>query len=173
MARAFGFICMVSLASLCLPSTLSGQTTQRPTESASALVEQFESTTIFWKQFEVAEKIVALHDKSVLEDLEPWLSNEDMHLRGNAAFIFASLGDERGFQVIKSILEDLSTKRVVVEIDSTGRPSRDLDAGHQGHRVDAKFSIRGNVHQHVQEGVQGAPRTCRSSSEGVYRAAFS
>src|SRR4029077_221003 len=126
MARAFGFICMVSLASLCLLSTLSGQTTQRPTDSASALVEQFESTTIFWKQFEVAEKIVALHDKSVLEDLEPWLSNEDMHLRGNAAFIFASLGDERGFQVIKSILENREPKRAVFRIDDAGRPSPEL-----------------------------------------------
>ena len=51
--------------------------------------------------------------------------------------------------------------------------SRDLDAGHQGHRVDAEFSVRGNVHQHVQEGIQGAPWTCRSGSEGFYRAAFS
>jgi len=120
MARALGVICEALLASICFLPTLSGQTAQHPIESASGLVEQFESTTIFWKQFEVAKKIVALHDKSVLQDLEPWLSNEDMHLRGNAAFIFASLGDDRGFQVIKSILEDRSTKRAVVEIDSTG-----------------------------------------------------
>jgi hypothetical protein len=126
MARAFGFICRASLASMCLLSTLSGQTAQHPSESANGLVEQFESTTIFWKQFEVAKKIVALHDKSVLQDLEPWLSNEDMRLRGNAAFIFASLGDDRGFQVIKLILEDRSPKRAVVEIDSTGSPSPGL-----------------------------------------------
>jgi hypothetical protein len=100
--------------------------TEYPSESASVLVEQFKSSTVFWKQFEVAEKIVVLHDKSVLEDLEPWLSNEDMHLRGNAAFIFASLGDERGFQVIKSILEDRSIERAVSEIDSTGNPSPGL-----------------------------------------------
>ncbi len=48
----------------------------------------------------MAKKIVVLHDKSVLQPLESWLGNEDMHRRGNAAFIFASLGDDRGFQVI-------------------------------------------------------------------------
>jgi HEAT repeat protein len=126
MARALGVICIASLASMSLLSTLTGQIAQHPSESASGLVEHFERTTIFWKQFEVAKKIVALHDKSVLQDLEPSLSNEDMHLRGNAAFIFASLGDDRGFQVIKSILEDRSTKRAVVEIDSTGSPSPGL-----------------------------------------------
>jgi HEAT repeat protein len=46
-----------------------------------------------------------------------------MRRRGNAAFIFASLGDDQGFQVIKAILEDRSSKRAVFEIDSTGRPS--------------------------------------------------
>jgi HEAT repeat protein len=108
---------------MCLLSTVSGQTVQPSGQSASGLVQRFENTNIFWKQFEVAKEIVALHDKSVLQELEPWLSNPDMHLRGNAAFIFASLGDDRGFQVIKSILEDRSTKRVVGEMDSTLSPS--------------------------------------------------
>jgi HEAT repeat protein len=94
-----------------------------PIESASSLVEQFNTETVFWKQFEVAEKIVALDDKSVLQDLEPWLSNGDMHLRGNAAFIFGRLGDDRGFEVIRGILEDRSTKRTVFEMGDNGRPS--------------------------------------------------
>ena len=123
MARASGVICGTSLATVCLLSTLCGQTSRYPIESASALVEQFESTTLFWKQFEMAKKIVVLHDKSVLQPLESWLGNEDMHRRGNAAFIFAGLGDDRGFQVIKALLEDRSAKRAVFEIDSTGRPS--------------------------------------------------
>ena len=101
-------------------STLCGQTSGYPVESARSLVEQFESTTIF--QFDVAKKIVALHDKGVLQLLEPWLGNEDMHRRGNAAFIFASLGDDRGFQVITAILEDRSAKRAVF----IGRPSPGL-----------------------------------------------
>jgi HEAT repeat protein len=108
---------------MCLLSTVFGGTAQHPGESASDLVEQFNDTTIFWKQFEVAKKIVALHDKCLLHELEPWLSNEDMRRRGNAAFIFASLGDDRGFQVIKAILEDRSSRRAVLELGSTGGPN--------------------------------------------------
>ena len=58
MARAFGVICGPLLASICFLSTLFAQT-------PSGLVEQFENTTVFWEQFVVAKKIVALHDKSV------------------------------------------------------------------------------------------------------------
>src|SRR5215472_1284485 len=112
MARAFGDICGISLATMCLMSTLCGQTSRYPIESASGLVEQFESTTVFWKQFDVAKKIVALHEKSVLQLLEPWLGNEDMHRRGNAAFIFASLGDDRGFQFITAFRKAPSAKGV-------------------------------------------------------------
>jgi bilin biosynthesis protein len=111
---------------MCLLHTIFGQTAKHPSERTSELVEQFKTTTRFWKQFEVAKQIVALHDKSVLQKLEPWLSNEDMHLRGNAAFIFASLGDDRGFQVIKAILENRSRKRAVFRIDDAGRPSPEL-----------------------------------------------
>ena len=116
MPRAFGVTCGALLASICLLSTLFAET-------ASGLLEQFENTTVFWEQFLVAKKIVALHDKSVLPHLEPWLRCEDMRRRGNAAFIFARLGDDRGFQVIKAILEDRSTIRAVFEIDSAGHPS--------------------------------------------------
>jgi len=123
MARAFGFICRAFLASMCLLCTLFGQPAKHPSESVSSLLEQFESTTVFWQQFLVAKKIVALHDKSVLPHLEPWLRREDMRRRGNAAFIFARLGDDRGFQVIKAILEDRSSIRAVFEIDSAGHPS--------------------------------------------------
>jgi hypothetical protein len=120
---AFGVICKALLASVCLLSTLCARSAQYRSESVGGLVERFENTTVFWKQFDVAKKIVALHDKSVLPPLEPWLHREDMRRRGNAAFIFASLGDDRGFQVIKAILEDRSAKRTVFEIDDAGRPS--------------------------------------------------
>jgi HEAT repeat protein len=126
MARSFGISCGALLASMCLSSMLFAQTAVSPSETPSGLVEQFKSTTIFWKQFEVAEKIIALHDKKVLQDLEPWLSNEDMHRRGNAALIFGSLGDNRGFQVIKAILEDRSIRRAVFELGDTGGPDARL-----------------------------------------------
>jgi HEAT repeat protein len=108
------------LASIGFVSLLFAQTT------ASNLVEQFENTTVFWEQFEIAQKIVALHDNSVLSRLEPWLLCEDMHRRGNAAIVFASLGDDRGFQAIKAILESRSTKRAVFRVDSAGHPSPEL-----------------------------------------------
>jgi len=120
---AFGVICKALLASACLLFTLFARSAQYRSESVGGLLEQFENTTVFWKQFDVAKKIVALHDKSVLPHLESWLHYEDMRRRGNAAFIFASLGDDRGFQVIKAILEDRSAKRAVFEIDDAGRPS--------------------------------------------------
>jgi HEAT repeat protein len=116
MARAFGVLGGPLLTSICFLSTLFAQTPSR-------LVVQFENTTVFWEQFVVAKRIVGLHDKSVLPRLEPWLRCEDMRRRGNAAFIFASLGDDRGFHVIKAILEDRSTKRAVFEADSAGSPS--------------------------------------------------
>jgi hypothetical protein len=123
MARIDRLVYGLPLAMIFLVSTLCGQTSQYPNESVSGLLKEFDSETVFWKQFEVAKKIAALRDKSVLPPLEPWLRNEDMHLRGNAAFIFARLGDDRGFQVIKTILDDRSPERVVFEHDSTGRPS--------------------------------------------------
>jgi hypothetical protein len=94
------------------------QTGKHPSESARQLVEQFQRETVVWKQFEVAKKIVALRDKTVLHDLEPWLSNEDRCLRGNAAFVFASLGDNRGFLVIEAIyaLEQLNAKEALPKI---------------------------------------------------------
>ena len=49
-----------------------------------------------------------------------------MRRRGNAAFVFARLGDDRGLEVIQAILEDRSPKRAVFEIDSAGHPSPSL-----------------------------------------------
>src|SRR5437588_12562461 len=70
---------------------------QRGNPSAADLVTQFRNEKVFWKQFEIAKKIVALHDPSVLSELAGWLDSNDRHLRGNVAFIFTGLGDDRGF----------------------------------------------------------------------------
>src|ERR1035437_6696947 len=90
---------------------------QRP--SASELLDQFQTSTVFWKQFEVAKAIVAAKDTSVLPQLESLLTHEDRHLRGNAAFILAGLGDPRGFDVIVAILGDRSERRAVHQISSS------------------------------------------------------
>jgi hypothetical protein len=96
----------LALLSLCLTGVARTQTDH----SAVDLVEQFKSDKVFWKQFKVAQKIVMLRDKSILPEIEAQLSDEDRHARGNAAFVFASLGDDRGFDVIKAILDDRSNR---------------------------------------------------------------
>jgi HEAT repeat protein len=111
------------MCSLFFASALWGQNTPATNEPAASLVEQFKSEPVFWKQFEIAQKIVALHDSRVLHELERWLSNKDMRARGNAAFVFAKFGDDRGFQTIRSILEDCSAEREVAARDDAGRPS--------------------------------------------------
>lgn len=73
---------------------------------AHELRSEFQDSRVFWQQFEVARKIVSLHDLSVLPDLTGLLSEEDRHVRGNAAFIFAGLGDDRGIEVLQGILSD-------------------------------------------------------------------
>jgi HEAT repeat protein len=83
---------------------------QAQQQSLFELVEQFKTTKVFWQQFEVAKRIVELHDLSVLPLLKPWLTDDDRHLRGNVAFVFASLGDESGFDVIAAMLGDKSDR---------------------------------------------------------------
>jgi HEAT repeat protein len=99
---------LVPLVLMILSTLVQSESQKSPT--APELVEQFKNTKYFWQQFEVAKKIVALHDTSVLQELAEWLNHEDRHRRGNAAFIFASLGDDRGFEVIRAILTDRSDR---------------------------------------------------------------
>src|ERR1700756_3754395 len=89
---------------------------------AARLLDEFQSSTYFWKQFEVGKAIVAAKDPSVLRQLESLLSHDDRHVRGNAAFVVAGLGDRRGFDVIVGILADRSPARAVHEISSVGLP---------------------------------------------------
>jgi hypothetical protein len=49
---------------------------------------------------------VALHDANVLSGLAGWLTNEDRRARGNPAFIFAEMGDDRGFEVMEGSVEN-------------------------------------------------------------------
>ena len=103
---------------LSLPHVIHGQ--QRP--SVSELLQEFEGARDFWRQFEVAKAIATANDPRVLPRLESWLTHEDRHLRGNAAFLLSRLGDGRGFGVIVAILNDRSETREVHTISSTGRP---------------------------------------------------
>jgi len=89
---------------------------------AAELLRQFESETLFTRQFEVAKAIVAANDTGVLPRLEPWLTHPNRCLRGNAAYVFGRLGDPRGFDVIVGILGDRSANREVHVISSVGLP---------------------------------------------------
>jgi HEAT repeat protein len=75
--------------------------------SLAELLDQFQ-TTNFSRQLEVGKQIAKVGDVRALQTLEPWLRHEDRHLRGNAAFVFASLGDARGFETLRGILTDRS-----------------------------------------------------------------
>jgi HEAT repeat protein len=90
--------------------------------SAAQLVEQFQTNRVFWEQFEIAKNLVSLHDPAVLERLKTYLKDEDRHVRGNAALVFAALGDDRGFEVISSILKDRSDRP-----DGQGMPGGNWD----------------------------------------------
>lgn len=76
----------------------------------AALVEQFKTEEMSWRQFAVAQEIVKRGDRGVLRTLEGWLKHQNRRVRGNAAFVFAGLGDPRGFQVITNILTDRSDR---------------------------------------------------------------
>lgn len=89
----------------------SGSAGDQKRVSSEELVKEFQNSQSFSEQFDVAEKLGRRHDSSVLKQLEPLLVDADRHVRGNAAFVFASLGDERGFDAIRSILQDRSSQR--------------------------------------------------------------
>ena len=78
--------------------------------SVNILVKEFETTKVFWQQFEIAKQLVRGGDKSALPALESWLSNEDRHTRCVAAFVFAGLGDDRGVEIISSVIKDKSDR---------------------------------------------------------------
>jgi HEAT repeat protein len=73
------------------------------------LIEEFERVGLS-RQIELGKRIIALRDPSMLKSLDRWLSDDDRHVRANVAFVFAGLGDERGFQVIGAILSDRSDR---------------------------------------------------------------
>jgi hypothetical protein len=110
--RTGEFRAIVAPLSVTLVLLFAAPSVNRGQQRASVpdLIQRFENTTVFWQQIEVAKEIVAAKDTSVLPKLESWLTHEDRHLRGNAAFIYAGLGDRHGFDVIESILRDHSER---------------------------------------------------------------
>src|SRR5688500_9809971 len=77
----------------------------------SQLVAKFQAETVDWKQAEIAIEIAKVATFDDLSSLEPWLAHEDRRVRGNAAYLFAKLGDRRGLATIEGILTDYSADR--------------------------------------------------------------
>lgn len=105
--RGFAVLTVLSAFLIAASGAAGGQ---KP-ESSAGLVKKFQNSKVFFEQFDVALKLVRLRDTTILKQLEPFLGDVDRHVRGNAAFVFASLGDDRGFAVIRSILQDRSSQR--------------------------------------------------------------
>jgi len=101
---------MVAILASSFVMPVFGHQEKQRSPATDELVRQFIGERVFWKQLEIGKKLVASHDPSVLNDLAELLKHEDRHLRGNVAFVFAGLGDERGFAVITAILEDRSDR---------------------------------------------------------------
>jgi HEAT repeat protein len=76
--------------------------------NATELFAAYESAQYFFQQTEVARRLAALGDPSVIPRIEPYLETSDRRRRCNAAFVLAALGDERGTQVLIGELEDTS-----------------------------------------------------------------
>lgn len=78
--------------------------------ATDALVTRFKEERWDWIQFDIGRALVERHDSSILTSLESWLTHDTRRIRGNAAFVFAGLGDSRGFQTIVDILNDRSDR---------------------------------------------------------------
>lgn len=100
-----------AVAAVSLMALLTGAIACAPRSTpAGPLLDEFEKTTVFWQQLDVARRIVRTGDSRAVQRLERWLDHEDRHARGNAAFVLAALGDDRGFQTITAMLMDRSTR---------------------------------------------------------------
>lgn len=90
----------------------------------SELIARFQAEPAFWKQQELANEIANIASPNDLTPLEPWLAHQDRHIRGNVAYLFAKVGDSRGFATIVDMLTDGSPDRRVewhgVEFPFTG-----------------------------------------------------
>jgi hypothetical protein len=123
----------ILLAFVCL--AIPGLTRGQQVGSATALMEEFRTSRVFWEQFEIAGKLVKLHDTSVLQPLKPYLKDDDRHVRGNAAYIFAALADDNGFEVLRGILSDRS------ERPGKGKGFREA-GGHSRHKYPRTVTMR-------------------------------
>jgi hypothetical protein len=78
--------------------------------SRRELLDRFKQEKVFWRQFEIGKALAATGDGDAVGEREAWPTHEDRHLRGNAAYVLARLGDRRGFDTVAQILADGSAR---------------------------------------------------------------
>ena len=81
-------------------------------DSTLTLIDAFKNAKVFYLQAWVGYKLKDLHDTNILQSLIliDDLTNDDRHVRANAAYVFAALGDSRGFGTLENILSDRSPR---------------------------------------------------------------
>jgi len=121
--RLFGVAFAVTALAACGRSPDADAQTSRPrATTVEPILQRFSTEPVFWRQFEIAKELATHRDPRVLVALEPLLRHEDRHIRGNAAFVFARLGDPRGLATIKGILVDRSDRPLGQGIPATINP---------------------------------------------------
>lgn len=97
-------------------------TTETTTQSnATTLLQDFTNSKYFWQQAEVGEKLVALHDKSVIPAMVALLQSANREERTNAGRVLAGLGDDRGLFAVIAEVKDKSPRPTKMT-DDAGRP---------------------------------------------------
>jgi len=86
---------------------------QAAAPSASDLIARMQSEPMFWKRLDIADELAQVATVQDLAPLEPLLADRDRHARGNIAYLFAKLGDQRGLATLIGILNDHSDDRLV------------------------------------------------------------
>lgn len=79
--------------------------------SARELLDRIKREQVFWRQLELGKALAATGDGHAVGELDEWLTHEDRHVRGNAAYVLARLGDRRGFDTIAGIIADRRSDR--------------------------------------------------------------
>jgi HEAT repeat protein len=81
-----------------------------PPKTIDEPMKAFSSAKYISQQKEVAQKLVALGDKTIIPEIEKHLDTQDRRRKCNAAFVLAGLGDKRGVAIIIGELEDKTTR---------------------------------------------------------------
>lgn len=119
-------------ARICIVALLTAVPAVRANADVRDLIARYQAESVFWQQADMTDAIVERATRGDLVPLEPWLTHADRHIRGNVAYLFARMGDRRGFDVIVDMLSDRSPHRTLgpgLAIDMGSEPSPGKIAG--------------------------------------------